>query len=374
VYEHYFKLQAHAGRGKTQLLHQIAHLWAEQQALHTIDLLLLLRREDINSDTFEHSIKHIIGEHNFTEYKQMKEDRDKRIVILVDGYDEMNERAATELRTFVNQPRECDNLVFVITTRRHKTDEIVSSGYNQQNWCVLCCHGLADNSVVAFFNYLACTEDDRHKVSAVQAQLERIHFEHIPLFILIAWELCAHKDVDINTTLDRYALMRDFCNLQLEKYYDTAVLKTHKLEQFYNTLGWYAIRSETVEPIKTQKSLLRRQQHFTDTLQEEIDKKAIPLMDTEEMFAIACNIGLISWNYTNENRYTFTHKTVAEYAVAQLLYNTQLWTVADSLCDEKWSMIHYYLLMHSIYTNSDGELWAAQLMYSFKHCTDWGSG
>jgi hypothetical protein len=111
-------------------------------------------------------------------------------------------------------------------------------------------------------------------------------------------------------------------------------------------------------------------QPFKMALQREIIKNKSKLMDAEEMYIIGCNVGVLSKESKasrQDARYTFMHKTVAEFAVAKLLYNTKLWKVTDSLHEDKWSMIHYYLLMHSIHTDSnDDDLWKHQLKYTFK--------
>ena len=173
--------------------------------------------------------------------------------------------------------------------------------------------------------------------------------------------------------------MSRFYNIQLNRYYTVQKLEIDRLEQFHNTLGWHAIHSEAVEPINTlDEGLNHITDRFSVKLQQEMKNKRVMLMEVEAMYATACDTGLMSANNLNNVhniRYSFMHKTVAEFAVARLLYNTKLWTVADTLHWDTWSMIHYYLLMHSIYTNdNDVELWKGQLTYSFKHCTDWGTG
>jgi hypothetical protein len=344
------------------LLHYIASVWAEQKddLLKKIDLLILIRREDA-CDTIEKSIEKIVRDHNIDEYKELKANKAKRIVILVDGFDEMNTNITKELVT-VTKRSEC-NVTFIISTRRHKTEEIVSRS-DKELWNVIRCLGIS--TATDLFATLKLT--DGANIDKICSALKKNNLQHNPLFILIAWEVYSKRS-STNDDLDMFTLMNGFYILQFEKYYDVELLDKDKLERFFTTLGWYAVTSEAVEPIRTVgSSFSNRGEFFQTALQRAVEQNKINLMDLEEMFVIGCNVGfLFQENKANgqDMKYYFMHKTVAEFAVAKMLYNTKSWTVADTLQWGKWSMIHYYLLMHSIYTNNeDTELWTHQLNYS----------
>jgi hypothetical protein len=328
--------------------------------MNEIDLLLLIRREDAR-DTIENSVKKIIGDHNMDEYKKWKADKTKRIAILVDGFDEMNTTINNELLSLSDR-KEC-NVMFLMSTRRHKTDEIVTLGEKRHLWNVIRCLGIQNTAQL----FETLSSGNKEKIENIRIALEKNNLQHNPLFMLIAWEIYSKRTLS-SENFDMYTLMDDFCGMQFNKYYDAGTLKKERLEQFYTTLGFYAVKSDAVEPIETIE-VEGTKQPFTTALEQITQNNKLRLMDIEEMYVIGCNVGFLSVvRKTNDNelKYTFMHKTVAEFAVARLLYNTKLWTVADSLHEDKWSMIHYYLLMHSIHANhnNDNELWKYQLTYA----------
>ena len=104
-------------------------------------------------------------------------------------------------------------------------------------------------------------------------------------------------------------------------------------------------------------------------------------MELDDIQNIGCETGLLT-RYCKQNphdiHYSFMHKTVAEFAVAKLLYNTKMWKYAYTLNYGKWSTIHYYLLMHSICTNNTGNnddgLWHMQVQFAFNFSHDEGTG
>jgi hypothetical protein len=315
--------------------------------------------------TIEETIKtRIIGDKNADTYDECKSKM--RIVILLDAYDEITIKPS-DFESIIT--RQETNITFVLSTRPHKLDEIVPDKEDAYVWSVIQCNGIRNEGVTQMFASIATA--DKHKGDEICAALTRNNLNKNPLFILMSWQVFANEEFEPGTVLDMFTLMSRFYDVQLDKYYTVQKHKLDKLEQFYNTLGWYAIHSGAVEPINTlNEGLNHTTDHFSDKLQQEIKNKHVALMEVEVMHATACNAGLLSANNlrnVHDIRYSFMHKTVAEFAVAKLLYNTKLWKVADTLHENKWSMIHYYFLMHSIHTNhhKGKKLWKHQLTYAF---------
>jgi ankyrin repeat protein len=369
------QFQAHAGCGKTNLLHHIASCWqTKNKLLRYIDLLLLVRCEDIRTNLTS-QIEKIAGSNkNIKKYHKWECDERKRIVILLDGYDEIAGNGTNDsknLKEFIERPNK--NIVFIMSTQRHKTDAI-AGGDNHINWTVVRCVGINEDSIIPFIHSRICCNENgcnknKNKVEQISAALKKNELDKIPLFILIACQvfeqLCKENN---NTTinLDMYDLMNGFYRRQLNK------LETVP-QTFLNTLGWFAIISDSVElvntktgqeliKIKAEQELVASQDYSTWLL---FNNETITTAAIKEMYEIGCSIGLLTRHSNVYNsRYSFMHKTVAEFAAAKLLYDTNLWEQVNSLDIFNSSILHYYLLMNSINldkTDKDRKLWNVQL-------------
>ncbi len=383
-------LQAHAGCGKTHLLHHIASCWMKEKTqkyswkqnhglLHTVDLLFLIRCEDLVYNNLTQEINDIIGiQKNEDEYNKWQDDDKKRIVILLDGYDEIAGDSTNDnenLKRFVEHRSK--NIVLVVSTRRHKMDAI-AGGDNHINWTVVRCIGINENSISSFVHtrICGCNETDvcdtnKNNVEQICTALKKNELHQNALFILIVCKLFTTQDLDLDGTLNMYSLMRQFCAKQLNR------LKSINPEELYKELGWFAIKSDAVESVKTfdQEDLHACLHYSEDNMtliyrdpKTNVEKTVIA--NIKKMQSEGCSAGLLYRNSTDVvhqiTTNKFMHKTIAEFAVARLLYNAKLWKYVDTLDNEKWSMVHYYLLMHSIYTDDkDDKIWQHQLTYSF---------
>jgi hypothetical protein len=323
-------------------------------------LLFLFRGKD-TCKNIEDAIKQVIGEENMKIYKKFK----MRIVILFDAFDEVT-KADIDILSF--SERFDSNITFVISARSHKTADIVIGGENDHRWSVIRCLGIKTDNVSPMFT--SFTRFDSVKAEKIRTALEVNKLHTSPLFILIAWEVFAETEFDATVNLDMYILMCRFYNVQLNRYRLVTNERINDLQQFDNSLGWFAIDSEAVENIKTYPDKKSFKDYFLANFKLQLDIKLADIMDPKDMQHIGCKTGLLS-SYCKQNssdiHYSFMHKTVAEFAVAKMLYNMKLWKVADSLHEGKWSKIHYYLLMHSFHTNhnNDNDLWKYQLTYTF---------
>ncbi len=330
-------------------------------------MVLLIRGGDID-DTLDNAIGEIIGVEHMPSFIKIK--KKLRIVILFDAYDEISAKSSSDVHFLKIIGRKETNITFVMSTRRHKTDQILSGGINAPMWQIVRCNGVNSESVKQF---LASNSTEEH-VENIYSALKENNLHHNPLFILMARQTFSMEPFKADVNLDMYTLLSKFCNGQLNKLYNVTKQKIDDLEPFYNILGWFAIDSEAVEPIHALNVFYKQQRllvGFKVRLQEEVNSKNIEIMNIKEISAIASDAGLLSINCKEtvyDKQYSFMHKAVAEFAVARLLYNTKMWKYADTLYEEKWSMPHYYLLSHAINENKqseDRELWNFQINYSF---------
>ncbi len=204
--------QAHAGSGKSQFLHHIAWLWANNDiSLNSFHLLFLIRGGDI-VDTLDNSIKDIIGEKNMQTYENLRSKM--RILILLDAFDEIATKATNDVHFLANMiKRRQANITFVMSTRRHKTDEIMSGGHNEPIWKVVRCNGVRSESVELFF----ATQTNQESASRIRDGLKENNLHHNPLFILMAYQIYSTEKFHADINLDMYTLLSRFCDGQLNR-------------------------------------------------------------------------------------------------------------------------------------------------------------
>lgn len=332
--------------------------------MQSIDLLFLLKGEDI-VNSIDDTIKAIIGADNVNIYDKWK--KKMRIVILLDGYDEIWSNLTQNPHFLDIRKRPEKNITFAVSARTDKIGEIVGGGRNAHKWNIIRCKGIQNDCVAQLF--VSLNEADNHKRHKILNALQLQNLHQNPLFIFIALEVFAEKDYNSNIELSMYSLMTRLYDNQVDKYVDITKEFDVDNDRFANTLGWYAIDSGAVELVNTVNESFKPRFEENFRLRQAVDKKLANLMDVGSLCSTACKTGLLT-RFSKQNLldldYTFLHKTVAEYAVAKLLYNTNMWLQAHPLNQEDGSMVQYYVLQHSIcMNNNDTELWNVQLEYSF---------
>jgi hypothetical protein len=121
------------------------------------------------------------------------------------------------------------------------------------------------------------TAVDANKMENMRISLINNKLEHNPLLILIAWEVYSKRTLE-DEALDMYTLMNDFYKLQFATYYNIETFNIEKQEQFYTTLGWYAVNSDAVEPICSLSDTSGSSRgSFKNTLQQEIANNNVKL-------------------------------------------------------------------------------------------------
>ena len=322
----------------------------------------------------------IIGEKNEKgqlNYRRLKADKSKRIVVLLDGYDEMqfDKVADPEFAEWARGGAYAEaNIVTVLSTRPHKTDTITNN-----RWKVIRCLGVCqekehsgDELAHSQLCSLECKNSNcpkKIKGHKIIEALKANKMDNIPLFISMACCVFAKTDVDENTDLDMYTLMKDFYNVALPPG-----IKNE--EQFYCSLGWYAMKSGAVEKVKT----FEENASFLKELEDDNDLSVVNfihpeptrLMSYEKMLKIARDSRLLYEIQTCTGaEHRFVHTTVAEYAVARLLYKSEMWKIIDVLHHGDLAMVQYFLLMHSITIKADDvSLWKHQVSYEFARSQD----
>ena len=134
--------------------------------------------------------------------KHWIEDKNKRVLILLDGYDESNDNGwrivlhdfnqlelsdPSQLRTLINRTNA--NTVLVVSTRTHKTDELI--GNKEHLWSLVKCVGLKRDRVTPFIRSRLCKCgagkcDCENVAKLMHEQLNKNNLGHNPLFIILA--------------------------------------------------------------------------------------------------------------------------------------------------------------------------------------------
>ena len=75
-----------------------------------------------------------------------------RILILLDAYDEITTKATSDVHFLTRMVKRKEaNITFLMSTRRHKTDEIMSGGHSASFWQIIRSYGVSNESVRQFF-------------------------------------------------------------------------------------------------------------------------------------------------------------------------------------------------------------------------------
>ncbi len=318
----------------------------------TIDLLVFINGENIHS-TIDKSIEKIIG-NNIRQFNTWSADVTKQIVIMLDGYDEIQNTSSTNIAQFAKRPNK--NIVFVMSTRRHKTDEILS-GDQCHLWTVFRCLGVQCGESLSK-SYMHTTDDNERK--QILHRLQKYDLHTSPVFIRMASKLYTEDKLGLSIKLSAYNLVSLYYNEVVMKYD-----KSTKIDMgaFYNALGYYAIRSNAIDDIPTFHGKPFKVKPASD---DDTFPYGVPSMDNTEVCLIA--LGGILYRYNSGIQYGFVHDTFADFATALFVYNAKLWRIIDCLHEYQWSMVQYYLLTHSLQSeNSDHDLWHHQVLYSFEH-------
>ncbi len=312
---------------------------------------------------------------NMDEYNRLKVNVKNRIVIVFDGDDKI-----VENRIFINflEKFRRKNITYVLSTRRHRTGNIIKKD-NHKDWQIVRCLGMtAQCSKRLIHKYLCVKGCERMYNNDVMREtiyeaLEKNNLHLIPQFILMACDVHIDPKTRSPTHLDMYTVTNAYCESQLNKAATGGNLEYWN--QFYNALGYYAIISKTVKSIsafdgkdlETKLTYHGEYLSFTNIFYP----KYISVMREERMLGIAINAGLLYNRRVNANTFEteFVSTTIAEFAVAKLLFNSSIWEIADCLADHKWSMVQYYLLRHcQIECNlatSTTKLWKHQIKYAY---------
>jgi hypothetical protein len=317
---------------------------------------LFIRCEDIDTN-IKDEIRKILGnETNEEEYNQWL--GTKRIVILLDGFDEISVNSINNYSNSsqIVQPKQI-NITFVISTQRHKTAAI-AGGNEHINWTVYRCNGIKEHNVVPFVHSRICCNEsecttNEDKVKGICDSLKENNLNHIPLFISLASKLF-RDDNSTPTDVYVYDMINRFCDEQLSKL--DSVNSTQST-QFFNTLGRFAISNGCVKSIKTTdgKDLI-----FPEETTETD-------MNINVMYTIGRSTGLLTRDNTGNRHYAFMHKIIAEFAVAHLIHHHKMWKCIDPLAGEN-AMIYYFIIRRAIHKkNYDADLFNLHLTYSINN-------
>ncbi len=218
-------IEADAGAGKSFLMLNLAAKWSRYaNETFNFDMVLFLQLNRVLGNV-EDAIYQLIGDeykNDFNMYLQTK-----RVLLLLDGYDEYKgsvDQFALQWPVNIEcQKKRKHNLVVVVTTRRHKTDEIVNQDCN--TWRVFRLCGLQSATVINVMHNQICGSQCIVNECKRQLRIENLHkqlrqnkISNHPLFLLMVCQMAKGQDDSMNLRMfTTYDIVNNFLLFLLKK-------------------------------------------------------------------------------------------------------------------------------------------------------------